>query len=159
VQKQTGLTMIFVTHDQGEALALADEIVVMNAGVIEQIGTPEEIYNKPKSGFVADFVGFENIFGVKDGKLQTKEGLVELSGSLAKEAAGLAWRPNKILLGEGAFNGEVIASSFTGDSREYVLQTSIGEIKAEVQAQNVFDIGSQLSFDLPVDGAAILQRV
>ena len=54
--------MIFVTHDQGEALAMADRIVVMRAGEIEQVGTPEQIYDAPASAFVADFVGFETIF-------------------------------------------------------------------------------------------------
>ena len=69
VQRETGLTMIFVTHDQGEAMSLADTIVVMNQGVIEQIGSPEEIYNAPATRFVADFVGFENIFSVSGGMI------------------------------------------------------------------------------------------
>ena len=68
IHRESGQTMIFVTHDQGEAMAMADRIVVMNEGKIEQIGAPEEIYNAPVSRFVADFVGFENIFGIKDGK-------------------------------------------------------------------------------------------
>jgi putative spermidine/putrescine transport system ATP-binding protein len=72
VQKESGVTMIFVTHDQAEALALADRIVVMLNGAIEQVGAPEEIYNRPNSAFVADFVGFENVFRVRAGELDTE---------------------------------------------------------------------------------------
>jgi iron(III) transport system ATP-binding protein len=60
LQQRTGLTMIYVTHDQAEAMALSDRIIVMNRGVIEQIGSPEEIYERPRSRFVADFVGAIN---------------------------------------------------------------------------------------------------
>jgi iron(III) transport system ATP-binding protein len=60
LQRRTGLTMIYVTHDQAEAMALSDRIIVMNGGVIEQVGTPEEIYEHPRSEFVADFVGAIN---------------------------------------------------------------------------------------------------
>lgn len=160
VQRESGLTMVFVTHDQGEALALADTIVVMNKGRIEQIGTPEEIYNEPQSGFVADFVGFENIFAVNEGKISVETGSVELSGTMPVNAAGLAWRPNKIIVGEGPFEGEIVGVSFTGDNREYVLGTDLGEIKVEVAAsRNVYPMGGKIAFDLPMDGAAILQRL
>jgi ABC-type Fe3+/spermidine/putrescine transport system ATPase subunit len=65
LQRRTGLTMIYVTHDQDEAMALSDRIVVMNGGVIEQIGTPTEIYERPRSRFVADFVGATNFVAGK----------------------------------------------------------------------------------------------
>ncbi len=103
VQKETGVTMIFVTHDQGEALSLADRIVVMLNGAIEQIGTPEDIYNRPVSRFVADFVGFENIFAVEGGKLKAANGSISLSESLPPDTAGLAWRPRMVTLGSGPF--------------------------------------------------------
>ncbi len=158
VQKQTGVTMIFVTHDQAEALALADRIVVMKGGAIEQIGTPEEIYNRPQSSFVADFVGFENIFPLEGGKLRTGNGLIDLS-SHAPSAAGLAWRPRMVTLGEGPFRGTVRGTSFAGDTRQYLLDTLLGPIKAEVDAsQTAHPLGADLSFDLPVGRAAPLSR-
>src|SRR6266704_5938162 len=61
LQRRLDITSVYVTHDLEEALAISDRIVVMNVGVIEQIGTPEEIYNRPKSRFVADFVGSANL--------------------------------------------------------------------------------------------------
>ena len=65
VQRKLGITTIYVTHDQEEALAMSDRIVVMNEGRIEQIGTPFEIYNRPRTRFVASFVGTLNIFKAK----------------------------------------------------------------------------------------------
>ena len=169
VQKETGVTMIFVTHDQAEALSLADRIVVMKAGVIEQIGTPEDIYNRPASSFVADFVGFENIFALEDGKLRTAAGAVALSGALPDAAggasaglacAGLAWRPRMVMLGEGPFTGTVRGTSFAGHSREYLLDSALGEIKAEVDASLApYKPGDTVSFDLPAATAAPLARM
>ncbi|EPE95529.1 ABC transporter ATP-binding protein [Rhizobium grahamii] len=159
VQKETGVTMIFVTHDQIEALALADRIVVMLNGGIEQIGTPEEIYNKPVSAFVADFVGFENVFALENGKLATSNSLVELSAPAPQAAKGLAWRPRMVNLGSGPFQGTVRGTSFAGNTREYLLDTPLGSIKAEVDAElPTHAIGSTLPFDLPLAAAAPLSR-
>lgn len=77
LQRSTGVTTIFVTHDQGEALAMSDRVAVMNAGRIEQIGTPKEIYEKPATAFVADFVGKSNLLAVQtqaasNGRVQVK---------------------------------------------------------------------------------------
>ncbi|WP_430257671.1 ABC transporter ATP-binding protein [Neorhizobium sp. IRS_2294] len=163
VQRETGVTMIFVTHDQAEALSLADRIVVMKNGAIEQIGTPEDIYNRPTSSFVADFVGFENIFALEGGALKTANGSVPLSvapGLEAPSAAGLAWRPRMVTLGAGPFRGTVRGTSFAGHSREYLLDSALGPIKAEVDASEPVHVsGSDLSFDLPVHKAAQLSRI
>ncbi|KQQ34539.1 ABC transporter ATP-binding protein [Rhizobium sp. Leaf306] len=163
VQRETGVTMIFVTHDQAEALSLADRIVVMKNGAIEQIGTPEDIYNRPTSSFVADFVGFENIFALEGGGLKTDNGSVPLSvapGLEAPSAAGLAWRPRMVTLGTGPFRGTVRGTSFAGHSREYLLDSALGPIKAEVDASEPVHVsGSDLSFDLPVHKAAQLSRI
>ncbi|QEL23787.1 ABC transporter ATP-binding protein [Bosea sp. F3-2] len=156
VQAQTGVTMIFVTHDQAEALALADRIVLMRAGRIEQIGAPEDIYNRPVSRFVADFVGFENIFSIRDGKLWAGEVAVPLPAALPA-VAGLAFRPRSVALGAGPLSGVVRGVSFAGGTREYVLETPFGPIKAEADAAlPAHEPGAAVAFDLPVDKAAPL---
>ncbi len=61
IQKEVGITFVFVTHDQEEALTMSDTIIVMNKGIIQQMGTPEDIYNEPANAFVADFIGESNL--------------------------------------------------------------------------------------------------
>ncbi len=140
VQRDTGITMVFVTHDQAEALALADRIVLMRDGAIEQIGSAEEIYNSPVSGFAADFMGFETI--LPDGS-----------------GGGLAWRPGAVVLGSGPNQGEVRGASFAGERREYVIDSALGTIKADVPVTDSrYEIGQQVAFDLPRDAAVSLVR-
>lgn len=158
VQQETGVTMVFVTHDQAEALALADRIVVMRDGAIEQIGTPEEIYNKPVSRFVADFVGFENVYAIRDGLLHSPTGIVPLDAPLP-DAAGLAFRPRIVKLGSGPLTGVVRGAAFAGGTREYVLETVFGSVKADTDAAlPAFVLGEEVAFDLPIEHAAILER-
>ncbi|MCO5732428.1 ABC transporter ATP-binding protein [Rhizobium sp. SSA_523] len=159
LQKETGMTMIFVTHDQVEALALADKIVVMRNGAIEQIGTPEQIYNQPASAFVADFVGFENIFEIRNGMLVSESGDAVMPAD-GRDVSGLAWRPGMVVLGEGSQTGTVRGVSFAGNIRGYTLDTPLGTIRAEVDAAlPAYQLGETVRFDLPVTNAAPLQRV
>jgi putative spermidine/putrescine transport system ATP-binding protein len=91
IQQQLGVTAIYVTHDQEEALSLSDRIVVMSKGKIEQIGTPFELYNFPASGFVASFIGTLNVLPIKI--LNNSQGLVELAGQQIYVTAPLS-QPN-----------------------------------------------------------------
>src|SRR5258706_359537 len=98
IQKRTNVTFIYITHDQGEALAMSDRVGVMSQGVLQQVGTPMEIYNNPANGFVASFVGENNVFAgtVKDvagsiasfetssGRFSTRLGLGIKAGDMAK---------------------------------------------------------------------------
>ncbi|MEI4472820.1 ABC transporter ATP-binding protein [Frigidibacter sp. MR17.24] len=155
LQRELGIAMIYVTHDQAEALALADRIIVMREGRIEQAGTPEEIYERPVSGFVANFIGFENCFALRDGKLK---GLAA-PGFDTGTATGLAWRPNAVRLGRGAHRGTVAGASYLGQVVEYLLATPLGDVKAEVPAAAPrHAIGAEIAFDLPQDGAVVLHR-
>jgi spermidine/putrescine transport system ATP-binding protein len=90
IQQQMNITFVYVTHDQEEALSMSDTIVVMKGGVIQQIGTPEDIYNEPKNAFVADFIGESNIF---DGKM-IRDYLVQFSG-IEFECVDKGFKPNQ----------------------------------------------------------------
>lgn len=94
LQRETGITFVYVTHSQSEAFSMADRVVIMSKGVIEQIGTPQEIYRSPRSRFVANFLGSSNIFSGK--VTQSDADLVEVegpSGKIRLASAGLTARP------------------------------------------------------------------
>lgn len=148
VQKETGVTMVFVTHDQSEALALADRIVLMKDGEIVQLGTPAELYAEPATAFAADFMGFENIFRVEGADLVSEGGRLPLG--FAAKSALLAWRPGGIAVGQGPHRARVLASSFAGGHREYVLDSPLGQIKADASIDiDEVGIGESVAFDLP----------
>jgi putative spermidine/putrescine transport system ATP-binding protein len=158
LQRELGITMIYVTHDQAEALALADRIVVMRAGKIEQQGSPEEIYERPVSSFVARFMGFENCFALEEHKLIGAGGM--LPAPAGASSAGLAWRPRGVVLGRGPHQGEVLGASYQGQSVEYLLKSAIGPIKAEADSSAPrHAVGTQIAFDLPLSTAAPLTSV
>lgn len=120
IQKRVGITFIYVTHDQEEALTMSDTIVIMNGGRIQQIGHPEDIYNEPKNPFVADFIGESNII---DGKM-IKDGLTFFagrefvcvdSGFQENEAVDIVVRPEDIQVvdqGSGMLVGRVESVNF-----------------------------------------------
>ncbi len=127
IQRQLGITTVYVTHDQEEALSLSDRVVVMNEGRIEQIGTPAEIYNFPATPFVASFVGTLNLVAARvveagTGRLSIEGQEVRASKPISEARDGatvtLALRPESIELGEGGgsnrFRGSVEDASFLG---------------------------------------------
>ena len=161
LQRQTGITMVFVTHDQSEALALADRIVLMKDGCIEQIGSPEELYNEPKTVFAADFVGFENIFDVDNSTSENGSVIRNQTGELKLHfrvnAAHLAWRPGGVIVGSGSHAGVVGGVAFAGDRREYVIESDAGMVKADVDASEpAVQIGETVSFELPESTARLI---
>jgi putative spermidine/putrescine transport system ATP-binding protein len=122
LQKTLGLTLVFVTHDQEEALAMSDRIAVMNCGRVEQIGTPVEIYDQPLTRFVADFIGDTNIFRGERVTTDAGPGLAVGHGlilTLPPPAPGIdvlsvALRPEKIRLSSGAAGNTANGSSAQG---------------------------------------------
>ncbi|WP_075292164.1 ABC transporter ATP-binding protein [Pararhizobium arenae] len=128
IQQQLGITTVFVTHDQEEALSISDRIVVMNAGRADQIGTPYEIYNRPSTRFVASFVGTLNLIEAKVVDPATNRITIGDQGITLREPLGavragdtvsLALRPEAGSIAEGAkgdtaLSGEVISSNFLG---------------------------------------------
>lgn len=134
IQKRVGRTSIYVTHDQSEAMALSDRIIVMNHGIIEQIGTPHEIYFTPASRFVADFIGRSNFIPCEIVGKDASSFKIELFGKklsvTIKNVASTVGdapvtcmcRPESVLVGkEGLLEGTIISSTFMGAMQEYYV--------------------------------------
>ena len=162
VQKETGVTMIFVTHDQAEALGLADRVVLMREGEIEQIGSPPEIYGQPNSLFAADFMGFENIFKIENNQIEGPAGMLPLA--FKTTARHLAWRPGDIFLGarksaRTPFPATVEAVAFAGGHREYILSSQIGNISLHQSVDEpAFAPDINVFFGLPQERAVAFDR-
>ena len=157
IQQQLGITAIHVTHDQEEALAIGDKIVVMNKGQVIQIGTPTEIYFKPKARFVADFIGTINLLKATVVKTTAKEVLLSVGPEMVLSAstdpevalsdgqdATLSIRPESIEISsekptrEGnVLHGEVKDTIFMGAVTRYFVQTGDLELIADVQGSDV----------------------
>ena len=138
IQKELGITTLFVTHDQEEALAVADRVAVMNAGRIEQIGTPEELYLRPASPFVADFVGLSNrLPGELAAGTVTVHG-VPLPAIAARVADGPVTafvRPEDLGFGAEGLPATVVATSFLGAVRRTTVRLAADDALVAVQHQ------------------------
>jgi spermidine/putrescine ABC transporter ATP-binding subunit len=123
LQQQLGVTLIFVTHDQEEAMTVSDRIAVMNAGRIEQIGPPNEIYNRPQTRFVSDFIGEINLFeGVwRDGAFVSNGARLPARGEGRSGAGTIAIRPERMRLidGAGVMTGRIQLSTFVSGQMIY----------------------------------------
>lgn len=126
IQNKFGVTMIFVTHDQEEALSISDRIVVMNEGKIEQIGTPQEIYKNPSNLFVADFIGRIN--------------LIELEGKKT------ILRPEQFIINreKGQFEGKIHSRQFKGSYTTYFINTGLGTIQVDSLNDENFSVGDKV---------------
>jgi len=163
LQKRLGVTTVYVTHDQSEALALSDEIAVFNAGKIIQRGTPQEIYRHPNSQFVADFIGSANFLAGKvnettaDGiaLVETPHGLFRC-GFAQSVAAGqsvlVSARPEDFVLydkpsGEGlnVLGGKIAHRVFLGEVVDYLVDTGHGEIRVRAKPEFDFRVGQAVS--------------
>ncbi|HUD61145.1 MAG TPA: ABC transporter ATP-binding protein [Acetobacteraceae bacterium] len=162
LQRRLDITSLYVTHDQEEALAISDRVIVMNGGRIEQIGSPEEIYNRPRSRFVADFVGSANLI---KGQIR---GPAEAGGTLIFEAEGgirlevialdasrgdhdtVALRSSYIHLGHvpgsrNAVPGRIHRRMFHGDFIQYVVDWPAGQLIVRRPPTELFDEGSEVT--------------
>ncbi len=145
LQRTVGTTFVYVTHDQGEALVMSDRVAVMHEGKIEQIGSPREIYERPKTRFVASFVGEANfIEGVmRDNLLEAEFGIISIRGnSLSGRKAVVSIRPERIMIGSSAMNSEnkfkakVADLIYRGDALVVVVRIKDMEIKVSVPANH-----------------------
>ena len=151
---QLGITFIYVTHDQEEALTMSDKIIVMNKGYIQQMGTPEDIYNEPENAFVADFIGDSNII---DG-IMLEDRLVEILGTkfeCVDEGFGrnrpvdVVIRPEDVVLGEegqGILDGVVTSLIFKGV--HYEMEVEANGYEWLVHSTNCHPVGSKVSISV-----------
>lgn len=163
MHRKLGITFIYVTHDQEEALTLSDTIVVMKDGLIQQIGCPTDIYNEPKNAFVADFIGESNIFSgtyIGDKKVRFIGKVFDCLDEFEKnEKVDVVVRPEDVTLvdeGKGQVSGKVISSIFKGVHYEMVV--AIG--KTEVVAQDTLErkVGEKVDILLKPDDIHIMAK-
>lgn len=169
LQKEHGITTVYVTHDQVEALALSDSIAVMNGGKIVQLGSPRAIYRDPSCAFVADFIGSTNLLR---GKIESKGGaegaVIVWQGDRLRCAApqdlssgdpiALSIRPGDVRMssvstgesiGENAFKGSIVENSFLGSINDYVVAVNGSSFRVWTSPDDVYEIGSEVVVKLP----------
>ena len=164
IQQQLGITFIFVTHDQEEALSMSDTIVVMNKGKIQQMGTPEDIYNEPKNAFVARFIGESNII---DGVMH-EDFLVEFCGRKFEcvdkgfkkdEEIQVVIRPEDIKMvkpEEGMLKGEVTSCVFKGVHYEMTVEAC--GLNWLLHNTKSAEVGTQLGLDIYPEDIHIMRK-
>ncbi|MBP9989652.1 MAG: ABC transporter ATP-binding protein [Ruminococcus sp.] len=164
IQQQLGITFIYVTHDQEEALSMSDTVVVMDGGVIQQIGTPQDVYNEPKNAFVADFIGESNIL---DGKM-LEDFKCSFSGAefqcLDKgfgkgESVDVVVRPEDVDIVEedkGVLKGTVTSVTFKGVHFEIIVD--IGGFKWMIQTTDFEPVGKKIGLVIEPDAIHIMKK-
>ena len=164
IQQQLGITFIFVTHDQEEALTMSDRVVVMDKGKIQQVGTPQDIYNEPQNAFVADFIGESNIV---DG-IMLKDYSVEFSGQKfecldsgfgSNEAVDVVVRPEDVDIvaeDKGMLKGIVTSVNFLGVHYEIIVD--IGGFKWMIQTTDEHFVDEKVGLFIEPDAIHIMKK-
>ncbi len=164
IQQSLGITFIYVTHDQEEALAMSDTVVVMDAGRIQQIGTPEDIYNEPKNAFVADFIGESNIL---DGIMRA-DGVVEIfnrkfqcldKGFLPDEPVDVVIRPEDVDIvpeDQGQLKGTVTSVTFKGVHYDTIVD--FYGFKWLIQTTDFCPVDSRIGIKIDPDGIHVMKK-
>ena len=166
MHQKLGITFIYVTHDQGEALTLSDTIAVMNEGKIQQIGTPTDIYNEPVNSFVADFIGESNILNgtmIRDREVSfighdfpcVDEGFGE------NVPVDVVIRPEDVVIGtaiDGAqFTGKVKSCAFKGDHYEMYVDTDSGN-ELQIQDYDAYEPGTMVEMKINPDDIQVMKK-
>jgi ABC-type Fe3+/spermidine/putrescine transport system ATPase subunit len=173
LQRRLDITSVYVTHDQEEALAISDRVIVMNVGVIEQIGTPEQIYNRPRSRFVADFVGSANLIkgrlGAPGGdgiRTFEAEGGVVLRtitphtprGDETEVAVRTAYIDLQPRPGDNHVPGIVRQRMFHGDFVQYIVDCACGKLIVRRPPINLLDEGAAVTVSFSPEHCVLLER-
>ena len=164
IQKATGITFVFVTHDQEEALSMSDTVVVMSEGRIQQIGTPVDIYNEPKNAFVADFIGESNILDgvmLRDRKVSFAGHVFDCvdSGFELKEPVDVVVRPEDVDIvpeEKGMLKGVVTSVTFLGVHYEIIVD--IDGFKWMIQTTDFVDVDEHIGLYIEPDAIHIMKK-
>lgn len=158
---ELGITFIYVTHDQEEALTMSDKIVVLSEGRIQQIGTPEDIYNEPQNAFVADFIGESNIFkGIMTGHMKVRFCGGEFMGMDDVPEGTLVdvvVRPEDVIITkpeDGVVEGEVVSVIFKGMHYEVTVES--GKYEMVIRTTKCYSVGERIGMKLEPDGIHIM---
>jgi iron(III) transport system ATP-binding protein len=175
LQRRSGITFIYVTHDQAEAMALSDRIVVFNKGAVQQIGTPREIYERPANLFVADFMGLVNKL---PGTVIAREGecaRVQVGGIVIEAQIKedfdasceviVAIRPEALMLGKperttasNVFRGTVVESTFLGNIVEHHIDVGGNGLRVQVARRHTLTPGVSLELCVPVSECVVMKK-
>ena len=169
VQRRVGITFVYVTHDQEEAFSMSDRVAVMHDGVLEQMGTPEQVYQRPATVFVADFVGASNRTEatvaevLPDGRYRLAAGsahgieAVGPPGLATGTAVSLIVRPEQVRLGGDGFAAVVADVSFVGPAKHLELDSDeLGRLRATVGGDVPATAGDRVSLSWPAEAAWIV---
>jgi iron(III) transport system ATP-binding protein len=175
LQRSKGITAVYVTHDQVEALAMSNRVAVMRAGRIEQVGKPREIYERPATRFVAGFIGTANFF---DGTVERKEpgstylvttpaGPLYVSSEAefpVGAAVTVVMRPERVSVEKGhgdvrpgRWNGVVSARAFLGESVDHLVDVGGVDVKCRCNPAVSVPPGEPVTLSVPEDGASLLR--
>ncbi len=168
LQQSLGLTVAYVTHDQQEALAVSDQIIVMSNAKIAQVGAPRELYEAPRDRFVADFIGDANLVEAELGAHRGARATVRLGGveieldhrGAAPGAVRVAIRPESILLkqgGSGGLRGAIRKAAYLGTHMEYTVEAPIGQLfVVDRDVAHPIPAGTDVAIDLSDHGVALV---
>jgi spermidine/putrescine transport system ATP-binding protein len=164
IQKATGITFVFVTHDQEEALSMSDTVVVMSEGRIQQIGTPVDIYNEPQNAFVADFIGESNILDgvmLRDRRVSFAGHVFDCvdSGFAPKEPVDVVVRPEDVDIvpeDKGMLKGVVTSVTFLGV--HYEIIADIAGFKWMIQTTDFWDVDEHIGLSIDPDAIHIMKK-
>ena len=163
MHKKLGITFIYVTHDQEEALTLSDTVVVMKDGMIQQIGTPEDIYNEPKNAFVANFIGESNIYSgtyLGDRRVRFINNIFDCVDDFDKnEKVDIVIRPEDVHIvpeENAAKKGKIVSKIFKGIHYEYIMMVGRNELVI-VDTRNL-EVDKTYGFEIEPDGIHIMKK-
>lgn len=163
IQKKTGITVVYVTHDQGEAMAMSDRVVVMSMGVVQQIGAPHEIYTQPANKMVADFIGLVNFMDgeAKGDRVFLKGTNVSFANtSNVTGAATIAVRPENITmsLNGGQLEGQLTHRFYLGDAVDYRVQVGDHIIRVIIKGADLNSIPDGAKVYLDFDRVMVFEK-